>query len=140
MQLDLGGFPIELVSTVRVPGLPEDGSLVTRPAELAGVEMPWFQLSDVANFFFQKESRWLRRRLHREENRPPVGHPLYFSPLLDHEGGKLGKGDTAKRWSLGEVERMVCWLHESRTIEYRKYLIARQIVAWVSRGYGVYDG
>lgn len=134
---ELGGFPLDLLPTVRVPGLPQDNSLVTLPAELNGVELPWYTLSEISRFFFQKERHWLSRKLNGEENRPPVGHRLYFTPPPEK---KIGDGGEPKRWTLGEVERMVVWMHESRTIKYREYLIARQIVAWVARGYGAYDG
>jgi hypothetical protein len=133
----MGGFSIELLPVVIVPGLPQDGSLVTTPAELAGAPLPWFTLSEISRFFFMKDARWLRRKLQEEENQPPVTHPLFFSPL---PGARMVKGDAPKRWTLGEVERMVVWMYEARTIKYRPYLIARQVVAWVARGHGVYNG
>lgn len=136
MLSELGGFPVEIVQAIRVPGLPVDGGLVTRDAEIAGIELPWFFASEVSKVFFAKDVRWFHRFLSTQPL-PPLGHPFYFEAKQDaDEEGTVER----RRWTLAEVERMVCWLLESHAISYRKYITGRQTVAWIARGHGVYDG
>ena len=133
---ELGGFPIEIAQAIRVPGLPEDGRLVTSDAEVAGVELPWFYAAEVAKVFFAKDVRWFHRQ-RTEMPLPPPGHPFFYDATQEHEDeGTVER----RRWTLAEVERMVCWLFESHGIDYRKYITGRQTVAWIARGHGVYDG